>query len=157
MNKRLIIYPMLLSAGLLQARQKPNVVIIFTDDQGYQDLGCYGSPLIQTPSIDRMAKDGLKLTDFYVSASVSSASRAGLLTGRLNTKNGVKGVFFPESAGMPSEEITLAEALKEQGYITGCFEIDRLLCFGFRIKCFACRVVNRSAEYEKWSKRCIFS
>ena len=77
MNKRLIIYPMLLSAGLLQARQKPNVVIIFTDDQGYQDLGCYGSPLIQTPSIDRMAKDGLKLTDFYVSASVSSASRAG--------------------------------------------------------------------------------
>ena len=121
MNKRLIIYPMLLSAGLLQARQKPNVVIIFTDDQGYQDLGCYGSPLIQTPSIDRMAKDGLKLTDFYVSASVSSASRAGLLTGRLNTKNGVKGVFFPESAGMPSEEITLAEALKEQGYITGCF------------------------------------
>ena len=121
MNKKLIIYPMLLSAGLLQARQKPNVVIIFTDDQGYQDLGCYGSPLIQTPSIDRMAKDGLKLTDFYVSASVSSASRAGLLTGRLNTKNGVKGVFFPESAGMPSEEITLAEALKEQGYITGCF------------------------------------
>ena len=112
---------MLLSAGLLQARQKPNVVIIFTDDQGYQDLGCYGSPLIQTPSIDRMAKDGLKLTDFYVSASVSSASRAGLLTGRLNTKNGVKGVFFPESAGMPSEEITLAEALKEQGYTTGCF------------------------------------
>lgn len=110
-----------MSAGLLQARQKPNVVIIFTDDQGYQDLGCYGSPLIQTPSIDRMAKDGLKLTDFYVSASVSSASRAGLLTGRLNTKNGVKGVFFPESAGMPSEEITLAEALKEQGYTTGCF------------------------------------
>ena len=96
-------------------------MIIFTDDQGYQDLGCYGSPLIQTPSIDRMAKDGLKLTDFYVSASVSSASRAGLLTGRLNTKNGVKGVFFPESAGMPSEEITLAEALKEQGYTTGCF------------------------------------
>ena len=55
MNKKLIIYPMLLSAGLLQAQQKPNVVIIFTDDQGYQDLGCYGSALIQTPSIERMA------------------------------------------------------------------------------------------------------
>ena len=81
--------------------------------------------LIQTPSIDRMAKDGLKLTDFYVSASVSSASRAGLLTGRLNTKNGVKGVFFPESAGMPSEEITLAEALKEQGYTTICGRIPK--------------------------------
>ena len=135
MNKKLILYPMLVSAGLVQAQeksgmlqqksdvrqQKPNVVIIFTDDQGYQDLGCYGSPLIQTPSIDRMAGEGMKLTDFYVSASVSSASRAGLLTGRLNTRNGVKGVFFPESAGMPSEEITLAEALKEQGYATGCF------------------------------------
>lgn len=121
MNKKLIIYPLLLSAGLMQARQKPNVVIIFTDDQGYQDLGCYGSPLIQTPAIDRMAKEGLKLTDFYVSASVSSASRAGLLTGRLNTRNGVTGVFFPESTGMPAEEITLAEALKEQGYVTGCF------------------------------------
>lgn len=112
---------MLTCAGLMQAQHKPNVVIIFTDDQGYQDLGCYGSPLIQTPAIDGMAREGLKLTDFYVSASVSSASRAGLLTGRLNTRNGVKGVFFPESEGMPSEEITLAEALKEQGYATGCF------------------------------------
>ena len=112
---------MLTCAGLMQAQHKPNVVIIFTDDQGYQDLGCYGSLLIQTPSIDGMAREGLKLTDFYVSASVSSASRAGLLTGRLNTRNGVKGVFFPESEGMPSEEITLAEALKEQGYATGCF------------------------------------
>lgn len=112
---------MLTCAGLMQAQHKPNVVIIFTDDQGYQDLGCYGSPLIQTPSIDGMAREGLKLTDFYVSASVSSASRAGLLTGRLNTRNGVKGVFFPESEGMPSEEITLAEALKEQDYATGCF------------------------------------
>mgnify|MGYP001533154659 FL=1 len=112
---------MLTCAGLMQAQHKPNVVIIFTDDQGYQDLGCYGSPLIQTPAIDGMAREGLKLTDFYVSASVSSASRAGLLTGRLNTRNGVKGVFFPESEGMSSEEITLAEALKEQGYATGCF------------------------------------
>lgn len=117
----MVLLPMLTCAGLMQAQHKPNVVIIFTDDQGYQDLGCYGSPLIQTPSIDGMAREGLKLTDFYVSASVSSASRAGLLTGRLNTRNGVKGVFFPESEGMPSEEITLAEALKEQDYATGCF------------------------------------
>ena len=120
-SRALVFLPMLTCAGLMQAQHKPNIVIIFTDDQGYQDLGCYGSPLIQTPSIDEMAREGLKLTDFYVSASVSSASRAGLLTGRLNTRNGVKGVFFPESEGMPSEEITLAEALKEQGYATGCF------------------------------------
>lgn len=120
-SRALAFLPMLTCAGLMQAQHKPNVVIIFTDDQGYQDLGCYGSPLIQTPAIDGMAREGLRLTDFYVSASVSSASRAGLLTGRLNTRNGVKGVFFPESEGMPSEEITLAEALKEQGYATGCF------------------------------------
>lgn len=120
-SRALVFLPMLTCAGLMQAQHKPNIVIIFTDDQGYQDLGCYGSPLIQTPAIDGMAREGLKLTDFYVSASVSSASRAGLLTGRLNTRNGVKGVFFPESEGMPSEEITLAEALKEQGYATGCF------------------------------------
>ncbi len=120
-SRTLVLLPMLTCAGLMQAQHKPNVVIIFTDDQGYQDLGCYGSLLIQTPSIDGMAREGLKLTDFYVSASVSSASRAGLLTGRLNTRNGVKGVYFPESEGMPSEEITLAEALKEQGYATGCF------------------------------------
>ena len=120
-SRALVFLPMLTCAGLMQAQHKPNIVIIFTDDQGYQDLGCYGSPLIQTPSIDEMAREGLKLTDFYVSASVSSASRAGLLTGRLNTRNGVKGVFFPESEGMPSEEITLAEALKEQDYATGCF------------------------------------
>lgn len=120
-SRALAFLPMLTCVGLMQAQHKPNIVIIFTDDQGYQDLGCYGSPLIQTPAIDGMAREGLKLTDFYVSASVSSASRAGLLTGRLNTRNGVKGVFFPESEGMPSEEITLAEALKEQGYATGCF------------------------------------
>lgn len=120
-SRALAFLPMLTCAGLMQAQHKPNIVIIFTDDQGYQDLGCYGSPLIQTPAIDGMAREGLKLTDFYVSASVSSASRAGLLTGRLNTRNGVKGVFFPESEGMPSEEITLAEALKEQDYATGCF------------------------------------
>lgn len=120
-SRALAFLPMLTCAGLMQAQHKPNIVIIFTDDQGYQDLGCYGSPLIQTPAIDGMAREGLKLTDFYVSASVSSASRAGILTGRLNTRNGVKGVFFPESEGMPSEEITLAEALKEQGYATGCF------------------------------------
>ena len=120
-SRALAFLPMLTCAGLMQAQHRPNIVIIFTDDQGYQDLGCYGSPLIQTPAIDGMAREGLKLTDFYVSASVSSASRAGLLTGRLNTRNGGKGVFLPESEGMPSEEITLAEALKEQGYATGCF------------------------------------
>ncbi len=100
---------------------KPNVIIIFTDDQGYQDLGCFNSPKIKTPNIDKLASEGLRLTSFYVSASVSSASRAGLMTGRLNTKNGVKGALFPGDKGLASSEVTLAEALKEAGYATGVF------------------------------------
>lgn len=104
-----------------QAYHNPNVIIIFTDDQGYQDLGCYGSLLIKTPCIDRMADESTKFTDFYVSASVSSALRAGLLTGRMNNRNGVTGVFWPGDKGLPAGEITLAESLKEQGYATTCF------------------------------------
>ncbi len=101
--------------------KQPNIILIMTDDQGYQDLGCYGSPLIKTPVIDKMAEEGIRLTDFYQSASVSSASRAGLLTGRLNTRNGVPEVYFPSENGIPVAEITIAQALKEQGYATACF------------------------------------
>ncbi len=102
------------------AQQKPNVIIIFTDDQGYNDLGCYGSELISTPNIDAMAARGVRFTDFYVSSSVSSASRAGLLTGRYNSRNSATSVFWPNQDGMDSEEITIAEALKEEGYATAC-------------------------------------
>lgn len=98
-----------------------NVIVILTDDQGYQDIGCYGSPLIETPNLDKMAEDGLRLTSFYVSSSVSSASRAGLLTGQLNTRNGVRGVFWPDSKGLPKEKVTIANALKTKGYATACF------------------------------------
>lgn len=100
---------------------QPNVIIIMSDDQGYQDVGCYGSPDIKTPSIDRMASQGLRLTDFYQASSVSSPSRAAVLTGRLTTRNGVAGVYFPNENGLPAEQVTIAEALKEQGYATACF------------------------------------
>ncbi len=105
----------------LFAAKRPNVIIIFTDDQGYQDVGCYGAPLIKTPNLDRLAEEGLRFTNFYVSSSVSSASRAGLLTGRLNIHNGVGNVFFPGEEGMSSDEVTIAEEFKEQGYRTACF------------------------------------
>ncbi len=112
-----------LAVTALHAAQptKPNVIVIFTDDQGYNDLGCYGSKDIKTPNIDAMAERGVRFTDFYVSSSVSSASRAGLLTGRYNSRNSVTNVFWPGDNGMRSEEITIAEALKEAGYSTACF------------------------------------
>ena len=69
------------SAGADQAAGPPNVVIVFTDDQGYQDAGCFGSPDIKTPHLDRMAAEGVRFTDFYVAQAVCTASRAALLTG----------------------------------------------------------------------------
>ena len=120
MNNKAIMSAMLATLPVT-AYAQTNFIIILTDDQGYQDVGCYGSPLISTPNLDRMASDGLRLNSFYVSSSVSSASRAGLLTGQSNTRNGVKGVFWPDSKGMPSEKVTIAEALKTAGYATGCF------------------------------------
>ena len=103
--------------------QKPNVVIIFADDLGYGDLGVYGHPTIKTPHLDRMAGEGMKFTQFYSAASVCTPSRAALLTGRLPVRSGMasdgRRVLFPDSKlGLPAEEITIAEALKDQGYVT---------------------------------------
>jgi arylsulfatase A len=100
---------------------KPNVIIIFTDDQGYQDLGCYGSPKIKTPHIDKMAEGGIRFTDFYVSSSVCTPSRASLLTGKYSFGNGVGGVVFPDRKALDPEQITLAEVLKTAGYATACY------------------------------------
>ncbi|CAN5637644.1 sulfatase [soil metagenome] len=103
----------------------PNIVILFADDLGYGDLGCYGHPSIATPNLDRMAAEGQKWTDFYVGASVCTPSRAALLTGRLPIRSGMcssqRRVLFPDSAGgLPHTEVTLAEALKPVGYATAC-------------------------------------
>ncbi|MDO1451189.1 sulfatase [Rhodocytophaga aerolata] len=102
---------------------KPNFVIIFTDDQGYGDLGCYGHPTIKTPNIDKMAVEGQKWTSFYVAANVCTPSRAGLLTGRLPVRSGMcsdtRRVLFPDSdGGLPASEKTIAKVLKETGYST---------------------------------------
>jgi arylsulfatase A len=102
------------------AADKPNIVILFADDLGYGDLGCYGHPTIRTPNLDRMAAEGLRFTDFYSAAEVCTPSRAALLTGRYPIRSGMCGhrrVLFPNSkGGLPAGEVTLAEALRPQGY-----------------------------------------
>jgi arylsulfatase A-like enzyme len=101
----------------------PNFVVIFADDLGYGDLGCYGHPTIRTPALDRMAAEGMRFTQFYSAASVCTPSRAALLTGRLPVRTGLysdrRRVLFPDSTeGIQDEEVTVAEALKSKGYAT---------------------------------------
>jgi len=100
----------------------PNFIIIFADDLGYGDLGCYGHPTIHSPNLDAMASDGIRLTQFYVAAPVSSPSRAALLTGCYPKRVGLhKHVLFPNSVtGINANEITIAELLKEKDYNTAC-------------------------------------
>lgn len=104
----------------------PNVVIILCDDLGWGDLGCFGNPLIRTPHLDRLAAAGQRWTQFYAAAPLCTASRAGLLTGRYPIRSGMtsrkRTVLFPDSGGgLPPEEITLAELLKQKNYATGAF------------------------------------
>ena len=100
----------------------PNVVIVFTDDQGYQDLSIFGSSTIHTVHLDQMAKEGLKLTNFYAAQAVCSASRAALLTGCYPNRIGISGALFPHhDVGINPKEKTIAEMLKAKGYKTGIF------------------------------------
>ena len=120
------------SAGLLcvlflqssfAADTKPNFVIIFADDQGYGDLGCFGSEKIKTPHIDRIAKEGRRFTNFMVASPVCTPSRAALLTGCYPKRVGMhQHVLFPSSKkGLNPSEHTIADHLKSQGYATACF------------------------------------
>jgi len=105
----------------LFAQDKPNVIIFFTDDQGYQDVGVFGSPLIKTPNLDKMAKEGVKFTDFYSASPVCSPSRAALLTGAYPPRVGVPKVLWPNlPGGLNNEEFTIADMLKTKGYNTAC-------------------------------------
>lgn len=102
--------------------ERPNVVIVFTDDQGYADVGCFGSPDIDTPHLDRMAREGIRFTDFHVAQAVCSASRAALLTGCYPNRIGISGALNDQSRhGIHPDETTIAEILKARGYATAIF------------------------------------
>jgi len=117
----------LLAALLLAApgradQRPPNLVLMFTDDQGYGDVGCYGAEGFTTPHLDRLAREGTRFTDFYVSSPVCSASRAALMTGCYHRRVGITGALGPFSKiGLNPDETTLAEICKQRGYATAAF------------------------------------
>ena len=110
---------------LRAATDRPNIILINCDDLGYGDVGCYGSTVHSTPHLDRMAAEGMRLTDFYMASSVCSPSRGALMTGcypqriGLGTGDDGKVVLFPgDAVGLNPDEITIASLLKGQGYAT---------------------------------------
>src|SRR5438477_2776081 len=106
--------------ALAAAPPPPNVVIVYADDLGYGDLGCYGNTTIKTPNLDRMAREGTRFTSFYVAQPVCSASRASLLTGCYPNRIGIHGALGPSAThGIADGEVTLAQMLKAKGYATG--------------------------------------
>lgn len=116
-------------AQITAQSQTPNVVIIFTDDQGYGDVGCYGATGFQTPNLDELAMQGMRFTNFYSAQPVCSASRAGLMTGCYPNRIGISGALFPDDkVGLNPKELTIAEMLKEKGYATAIFGKWHLGC-----------------------------
>ncbi len=110
-----------MSGSLIFAQQRPNVIIILTDDQGTIDLNSFGAKDLYTPNIDRLAKEGVKFTQFYAAAPLCSPSRASMLTGLNPHAAGLPGnaSSMKGTRGMPTDRVTIAEAMKEAGYATG--------------------------------------
>ena len=121
----LLVWSPPLSARAVEENQTPNFVVIFIDDMGYGDIGPFGSTINKTPHLDKMAKEGICLTSFYVSNTACTPSRSALMTGtyadRIGMDHNVSVVFPGDARGLNPNEITIADMLKEVGYVTGCF------------------------------------
>lgn len=108
------------------SRRSQNIIVIYADDLGYGDLGCYGSRLIKTPHLDKMAAEGMRLTDFYSVAPICTPSRAAMMTGRYAVRMGANQMHLSlvlsttDTTGLPQSETTIARALKRRGYATAC-------------------------------------
>src|SRR5262245_37593939 len=100
----------------------PNIVLIFTDDQGYGDVGCFGAKDLRTPNLDRLARDGTRFTSFYVAQPVCTASRAALMTGCYSNRVSMAGALNHTSqVGIHPQETLLPELCKQRGYATAIF------------------------------------
>jgi arylsulfatase A-like enzyme len=121
----LFAFVLILACAIVTAAEPsrpPNIVIIFTDDQGYGDVGCYGAKGLTTPHLDRMAREGIRFTDFYVAQPVCSSSRTALLTGCYPNRLGIVGALGPQNRhGIHDEETTLGQLCKSRGYATAIF------------------------------------
>ncbi|MGB3151746.1 MAG: sulfatase [Maribacter sp.] len=129
--KRFLIFIVLLGLGCantkkdtesIKERRPPNIILIFTDDQGYADVGVFGADDIETPNLDRMAGEGTMFTSYYSAQAVCSASRAGILTGCYPNRIGIHNALGPDNKnGINAAELTMAEMLKTKGYQTAIF------------------------------------
>lgn len=123
-TNRLVLFLIFLGIGSLRAAEKPNVIWIMADDLGYGELGCFGSEKIQTPNLDRLAAEGMKLTDFYAGSTVCAPSRCVLMTGQHTGRCWVRGNAGRdnlEAQTLRPEDKTVAEVFKDAGYATGQF------------------------------------
>lgn len=118
---RTLLLTLVLIGMLSSQATRPNILILFADDMGYEDVACYGSP-IETPHIDRLAGEGMRFTDFYAGAPNCSPSRAALMTGRIASRTGIYN-YIPPNNGvhLPTDEITIPKLLQNAGYDTGLF------------------------------------
>ena len=123
----LVLLPVATLAATAAEDRPPNFIVIFVDDMGYGDLGCFGSKVHRTPRLDQMASEGMMLTDFYSTCSVCTPSRASLLTGcyprrvNMHVNEDNLCVLFPGAKkGLHPDEVTVAEIVKQQNYSTMC-------------------------------------
>ena len=118
---QLFLFPLLAASLFAATTPRPNVIFILADDLGYADLGCYGAADMKTPNIDRLAKEGVRLTDFYANGPVCTPTRCGLMTGRYQQHlGGLEWAIPPgkKHLGLPAQEKTIAQMLREAGYAT---------------------------------------
>lgn len=122
MRSLLVFFSLLFSSAVGFSAEKPNVILLFIDDQGYYDLGCYGATEVKTPRIDALATEGIRFTDYYAASPICSPSRAGLLTGCYPRRVGMEVWVQREDAkrGLHPEEVTMGELFKADGYATAC-------------------------------------